>query len=176
MQRVKNLGKQIPKVFLAGSLLILILVGLVIFGIKRGQPVEVHYHAGFRIYENNQLVDFSGTQYMHIKPCSKDEAHESAGNDPRERAHLHDGIGDVVHVHRADATWGDLFAGLGFHPEGTVTYYINGQPVGDVNKRVIAAYDRLLILVGKNDRLEEKLQSVPDKAKVEEAEQKTEGC
>src|SRR3989344_8557320 len=69
---------------------------------------SVHFHAAFHLYENNSLKDFGEFKYMHISKCTEDQEH--VDEDPQlEKAHLHDNIGDVVHVHRNNATWGDLF-------------------------------------------------------------------
>ena len=54
---------------------------------------------------------------MHIEPC-RDEEHEKEKKDAKEiqleKAHLHDMIGDVVHVHYKGTRWKDLFANLNY--------------------------------------------------------------
>lgn len=166
------------RVITAIVLLGFILVGLAVFGDKpqsQKAEEEVHYHAGFRIYLNNVLVDFSKPEFMHLEPCGEEEAHEER-NDPRERAHLHDLIGDVVHVHSETAIWRDLLENLRFNPTGKTIFYLNGSVVNNLLDRTISPYDRVLLLVGENNSISEKLESVPDRGKIEQAEQKTEGC
>ena len=43
-------------------------------GILPGE--EVHYHAGFQVYKDDKLVDFSDFKYMHIEPCSTGDHEE----------------------------------------------------------------------------------------------------
>jgi len=50
-----------------GILLILLVVIFYKF-IKQSPPKkEVHYHAGFVVFENGHKVDFSDSKYMYIK-------------------------------------------------------------------------------------------------------------
>src|SRR4051812_30234652 len=102
---------------------IYIIFGLVILGslgiIFRDQiqekffPVkELHYHAGFQVYENGKQKSFADIAYMHDKPCTGKKAEEEKEDEQIEKAHLHDLVGDVVHVHRENATWGDLFKNI----------------------------------------------------------------
>ncbi len=137
---------------------------------------EVHYHAGFKVYENDHLVDFSKPEYMHFAPCGSDEDKKKMPETASDRAHLHNNIGDVVHVHSNKATWGDLWEDLRFHPQGKVTYYLNGKKAEDLGGSVIQPYDRLLLLVGDNTNIEQKYQTVPDAEKIKQAVASTEGC
>lgn len=164
-----NTSKIEPKVVVAVILLVLILGGLVVIGEK-----EVHYHAGFKIYRYNQPVDFRAPEFMHFEPCGDEDKHKD--KNPQDRAHLHDGIGDVVHVHSHNATWEDLLTTLNTTIDGQAKYYLNADQVGTLRQAVIQPYDRMLILIGENTEVEEKLESVPDREKIEQAEQQTEGC
>lgn len=63
------------------------------------------------MYVNGEKQDYSDWQYMHLELCTDEqERHE---DEQIEKAHLHDGVGDVVHVHREGAVWGDLFKNIG---------------------------------------------------------------
>ena len=43
---------------------------------------DIHYHAGFRVYKDGQLQDFSGPQYMHLEMCSVDEGEHATPIEP----------------------------------------------------------------------------------------------
>lgn len=73
----------------------------------------MHYHAGFVVYVDGVKQDYSGYQYMNYTPCSEHEEKKSPEEEQVEKAHLHEGVGDVVHVHRSGAVWGDLFNNIG---------------------------------------------------------------
>jgi len=53
---------------------------------------SIHYHTGFLIYIDGILQDFSAQKYIEISAYQI------------EKAHLHDNVGDVVHVHQPGAT------------------------------------------------------------------------
>lgn len=73
----------------------------------------IHYHAGFRVYIDGVLQDYSDYKYMNFVPCSEHDVKKSPAEEQIEKAHLHDGVGDVVHMHRSGAKWGDLFKNIG---------------------------------------------------------------
>ena len=59
---------------------------------------KVHYHANFRVFLEKDFVDFSGPGYMEeLESCAVDPNKET----PQDRVHLHDGKGDLVHIHDA---------------------------------------------------------------------------
>src|SRR6185437_6056638 len=76
------------------------------------KPVQVHYHANFAVYLNGQRQEFKGPQYyQEVAICS-------STNDitiPQQRAHMHDNINSVVHVHDHAVTWGQFFENLGWY-------------------------------------------------------------
>ena len=74
---------------------------------------HIHYHAGFVVYIDGVKQDYSDYKYMNFVPCSQHDEKKSAAEEQIEKAHLHDGVGDVVHVHRSGSTWGDLFKNIG---------------------------------------------------------------
>lgn len=79
----------------------------------QNEEEHVHYHAGFRVYIDGKLQDYSDYKFMNFVPCSEHDTKKSAQEEQIELAHLHDGVGDVVHVHRSGARWGDLFKNIG---------------------------------------------------------------
>ena len=114
-----------------------IALGLLFSGIGRSIE-EVHYHAGFLVYVDGVKQDFSDTKYMHVEACDE-EGHEVEEDEQLEKAHLHDGVGDVVHVHRNDATWKDLFTNIRyeFPSAQEVAGYVNGVRVENILKEPI---------------------------------------
>jgi hypothetical protein len=104
-----KVGKALVFTFVA---LIITIVAYVSYSPK-GADEHLHYHAGFRVYIDGQLQDYSDYKYMNFVPCSEHDEKKSAAEEQIEKAHLHDGVGDVVHVHRSGSTWGDLFKNIG---------------------------------------------------------------
>ncbi|MBI4080934.1 MAG: hypothetical protein HY430_04150 [Candidatus Levybacteria bacterium] len=147
----------------------------------RVQPVKkVHYHAGFIVVNNNKQVSFSGQKYMSIEPCVLDNGknHEDSEEDlQREKAHLHDSVGDVVHVEREGAKWKDLFTNINY----TLQYreaeaYINGKKVSNFQDLPIKEYDSLVVFAGMNDDVNKFLSQAVTKKHIQEAESKSEDC
>lgn len=137
----------------------------------------VHSHAAFRVYKNNEPVDFSDNKYMHIEPCAALERRVRTKEEEQfQKAHLHTNIGDVVHVHRTTARWKDLFRNLPYEVNGTVKAYRDGALISNVLNRKIVPDERLLILIDANDDIEEKLESVPSVDRIREVERASESC
>ena len=138
---------------------------------------DVHLHAGFNLYVDNELIDLSLPQYMKLGTCSVN--HDEIKDDPiaeqLEKAHLHDKIGDVVHVHREGAVWGDLFLNIEYEITDA-TGYVNGELVESILDYEISQGDRVLILVGENDNIEDKLQNLPSLDWIEEIGERSESC
>src|SRR5215469_2242826 len=98
---------------------IVIVAVLAFVGVKEYKslttPQKTHYHAGFVLFVNNKKIDFSKAQYMSISPCilhSSESDDSSAASIQLDKAHLHDYVGDVVHVERTGAKWSDLFTNI----------------------------------------------------------------
>lgn len=137
-------------------------------------PKELHYHAGFVVFENNKKVDFSDFKYMSVKPCSVKETSEPE-DDQMEKAHLHDNVGDVVHVHRENAYWHDLFTNLKYPIDySKTTGYINGKEVADWQNQKIQSYDSLVVFIGENDK--KHLKEAVTKEHIQLTEKKSENC
>lgn len=127
------------------------------------KDTRVHYHANFVLYVNGERDKFeSPTFYEETTACSADEI------GPKARVHLHDQKPEAVHVHDEGATWGHLFANLGYGlsakalqtDEGVfvageqgkdLTFILNGQKVENVANEVIRSEDVLLVSYGKDD-------------------------
>ncbi len=159
-----------------GSVILLILASFLIIG--RNKDEIVHYHAGFAVFTNNKQADFSDFKYMIIKPCNldKDEEKESDEDDQIEKAHLHDQIGDVVHIERKNAKWSDLFTNLKYDINyQEVVAYLNSKKTTDFENLIIQPYDSLVILIGKNDS-KKALAKAVKKSHIEETEKRSENC
>lgn len=139
---------------------------------------EIHYHAGFQVYKDDVLQDFSGLQYMHLESCTEEEHKEepSAEEEQLEKAHLHDGIGDVIHVHRENVTWKDFFENIKVDINSEASAYINGKEVENFQDSPINTYDSLVIFEGQNTDTNEKLQKAVSKEHIIETESKSESC
>lgn len=148
------------------------------------KPVQVHYHANFAVYLNGKREEFKGRQYyQEVAACS-------STNDislPQQRAHMHDNINSVIHVHDHAVTWGQFFENFDWYvgpdfietDDGTrylggeinkVNVILNGQDytgLQAVTNMVIKDRDRLLVSYGNIDSstLKQEFKSVPSTAK-----------
>lgn len=162
-------------VLLSGVILIFVLGA--IFSTKFFPKREIHYHAGFQIYLDGKLQDFSNAKYMSIKLC-EEEKKEHEKDEQLEKAHLHDGVGDVVHVEAEDAKWLDLFKNIKYKigPSKRVEGYVNGKKVENILDYPIKAYDSAVIFIGKVDHREERLKQSVKKEYIKKVEKKSESC
>lgn len=94
------------------GLMIASIVAFIKFDPKLSEE-HIHYHAGFVVYIDGVKQDYSDYKYMDFESCSEHPEKMTAEEEQIELAHLHDGVGDVVHVHRAGAKWRDLFRNIG---------------------------------------------------------------
>ena len=133
-------------------------------------PQKTHYHAGFVVFVNNKKIDFSKAQYMSISPCilhGKEADDASPSSIQLDKAHLHDFVGDVVHVERTGAKWGDLFVNIHYPMDYLkVTAYINGKQVQDIQDQPIILDQSVVFFIGKND-LQKDLKQAVTKAHIE---------
>lgn len=121
---------------------------MVLFSWYRWRTRVVHIHAGFIVYADSLKEDFTQIKYMKLEKCGKEEDED----EQLEKAHLHDNVGDVVHVHRRGAKWGDLFKNIKYNfPEGELVGYINGKRINGILNYPIKAYDSSLFVVGKDN-------------------------
>ncbi len=145
------------------SLLGLLAGGLIILGIRffTYAPIHIHYHANFVVFINGQREEFKDPSYYEATGPSCTD-HEVMT--PLERAHMHESVNDVVHVHDQAVTWGQFFTNLGWvvdakvietpsqllvaddaHP---ITFWLNDQKMDNVSNRVIGDQDKLLVDYG----------------------------
>ncbi len=129
--------------------LALIATGIVVRSRQNNDSAQiVHTHAAFAVFHNGQPVDFSIPQYMSVEPCNDKEhaGKNSPAQEQLERVHLHDGVGDIVHVHRANVRWAELFMNLKYVFPGPPVVYRNGQKLDNSLAASIEPYDRILIV------------------------------
>lgn len=118
---------------------------------------EVHYHANFAVYVDGKRDSFeSQTFYEEVASCS------DSYNNPKGRAHMHDLISHVVHVHDDAVTWGQFFENISYgltresftNDDGTfidgqngkkLTFILNGNTIGNAANKVIQTEDVLLV-------------------------------
>ncbi|HSW48045.1 MAG TPA: hypothetical protein VLG67_03090 [Candidatus Saccharimonadales bacterium] len=165
------------------KIVLAVLILLIGIGVVLSQTVfkskPVHFHAGFQVYVDDKLQSFSDFKYMDETPCTKNgkplpDVHE---DEQMEKAHLHDQIGDVVHVHRENATWGDLFKNIKYPIDGQkATAYIDGEKVDDFLTIEIEPYDSLVVFVGKHTDDKNYLKNAVKKDYIKQTEKKSETC
>jgi hypothetical protein len=163
---------------LAVLLLLIALGGLGVIFRKQLFPVKkVHYHAGFQVYRNDALQNFSDPQYMHQKPCTTNETNNEPEDEQIEKAHLHDLVGDVVHIHRENVTWQDLFTNLKYPIDSKqTTAYLNNKKIDNFLSTPIHPYDSLVIFIGKNIQIDKKLSNAVKKSHIQQIEKQSENC
>lgn len=143
--------------FIFGAVWLIVMRALFAF------PEPVHYHANFAVFVNGQRELFDGFGYYEeVQACTQDNS-----NDPHGRVHLHQPNNDVVHVHAAGATWGNLFEnlGLGLSDDalttsqgtfvdgngGELIFVLNGERITSIANHVVGNAERLLISFGDPD-------------------------
>lgn len=137
---------------------------------------EFHIHAAFKLYKDGEFQDLSGIQYMHLGDCG-DDFHEDGEADP---PHLHDFVGDVVHVHAEGQTWRQLLGGLEVEVDEADTAFLNNADAYSTKELLdmeIAPYDRVLFLQGQTEEDLQKLKDeVPSVERIKEVEKEGESC
>ena len=173
---MKKIIKDRKFLFVAG----LVVGALVILVIRLAtyKLPTVHYHANFDVYINGQKELFKGPTYFEEESACK----EGPNITPADRAHMHDGIGDVIHVHDRAVTWEQFFNNIGWSIGGDFletrdTLYqsngdnqlhivLNGQNLtglGSIADRTIGDKDRLLVDFGTTSQtaLQKEFSAVP---------------
>ncbi len=145
-------------------ILIGIAIGLLLFALFRfiayQPPKHTHYHANWDVYIDGEQQKFEDPSfYEEVANCNvNDEA------DIKHRAHMHDDVYDVVHVHADGVTWGQFLENINstaqpnylrIHSESfanedgkKVTYILNGKQLDSLNGVIIGDQDKLLINYG----------------------------
>jgi hypothetical protein len=165
----------------------ILLAAVVLFGSRfatYNHENTTHYHANFAVYLNGALEEFKGPQYyQEVAICSA----ATGITIPQQRAHMHDNVNSVVHVHDHAVTWGQFFENLGWivGPDFIITdsgqtykadsvnqlhVILNGQDytgLTPVTNTVIKDRDRLLLSFGtpNNAALKQQFNTVPSTAK-----------
>jgi len=155
---------------------------LVILGIRffTYHPDKVHYHANFAVYINGQKEEFKNpVYYIAISAtCSTDTA-----KTPVDRAHMHNGVNNIVHIEDHTVTWGNFFQNIGwvvdprlirtpdalYLPDDSrkITFILNGQQVDGAMRQVDGDQDKLLIDFGTSSQsdIQKEYQAIPSTAK-----------
>lgn len=164
----------------------IVLGALIVLGTRffTYKPVQVHYHANFAVFINGHREEFTGSQYyQEIAVCSTTNGITT----PLERAHMHDNVNSVIHVHDHAVTWGQFFENLGWYigPDFIETadghlyqasasdqlhILLDGQDytgLTPITNTVIKDQSRLLVSFGNvdNGALQQEYKSVPATAK-----------
>ena len=137
---------------------------------------QVHIHAGFRVYIDGKLQDYSDYKHMNFVPCSEHDAKKSPAEEQIEKAHLHDGVDDVVHVHRDGAKWGDLFKNMKVElpVDKGLWGYLNGVQQKDILNAPIQPYSTAVFVFGQDNASHDK--EVVSIEHIKEIEEKSELC
>jgi hypothetical protein len=109
---------------------------------------SIHYHAGFVVYVDGVQQDLAETRYMNYSACSEHDYEKSAAEEQVEKAHLHDMVGDVVHVHRTGAVWRDLLTNIKLSLPGEVVAIIEGQLIENPLDLPIEPEQSIVLFVG----------------------------
>lgn len=161
-------------------IIILVCIGLIKgYTLYKNSSVQkkVHYHAGFAVFSNDKRMDFSDPKYMFVKPCSVNEKDESGKEDDQlEKAHLHDNIGDVIHIEKDGAVWKDLFTNIRFAIDYQKTIgYINNKKIANYETYSIKPDDTLVVFIGENNIVKD-LTLAPSKEYVSKIAKKSVTC
>jgi hypothetical protein len=162
-----------------GSLILGVLIILTVRFVSYN-PQKVHYHANFEVYINGQKEEFKNPiYYISVAAmCSAD-----AAKTPTDRAHMHSGVNNVVHVEDQAVTWGNFFQNVGWivdprlirtpdslylpDDQRKITFILNGQQVDGAMRLVIGDKDKLLVDFGATDtdNINKEYKTVPSTAK-----------
>ena len=90
---------------------------------------------------------------MFLKPClTNGKEDTNSENIQLEKAHLHDNVGDLVHIEARDAFWRDLFTNIKFPMDYAKTAgYINGKKY-QISKNSYPSDDSLVVFVGETTK------------------------
>lgn len=132
---------------------------------------HVHIHAGAIVYNDNVQQDYSTPENMYFSPCGIATEDQVRLED---KVHLHDGIGDVVHVHASGVTWSDFLETRGIiNPENPRIVYVDGNE-GSLTDE-IQDHQSALILLGEST-LDDTKQSFISDERITEIAKSKENC
>lgn len=169
-------------IWLVGGILLGALIVLAIRYVTYKPADQVHYHANFAVYINGQRQQFKGPQYyQEVQICSLHGSMQT----PAARAHMHDNVNDVVHIHDNAVTWGQFFNNLGWYigpdflrtsdtmylesGQDKLHIMLNGQDLTDISpitNTVIKDQDKLLVSFGNesSSELPQEYKNIPSTA------------
>jgi hypothetical protein len=164
--------------YLTSSLIIVIgIVGYGILNYVNGNVShsEYHLHAGFKVFLDDKPVDFSASKYMYFQPCGLPSSQQKALQD---KVHLHDRIGDVVHVHAEGVKWDDLFTSLKYEiPKNkNLSFYVDGIKTGDLLNTIIKDNQSVIIVIDGKKEDKEYLKDKVSFEKIEKVAKTKENC
>lgn len=137
----------------------------------------IHMHAGFQVYKNDQLVDFSDFKYMSVKPCGEDTHVDGKGGYSKfDDIHLHDSVGDIIHLHTGDVTWSDIFTSLNYSINPSVQGYIDGEKVDAILTTRIEDLSSATFILGSVSDLQQKIDDRVPIEKITEVGSQSEDC
>ena len=167
---------------------------LVILGIRFATyhpPDDVHYHANFAVYIDGQQEQFKSPFY-YIDTADSCSAMQQIT--PHDRAHMHDGVNNVVHVEDHAVTWAQFFQNLGWvvdskvirtqsqvlvaDSQNNISFILNGQQTDNVMNQVINDRDKLLVDYGSasTTTLQQEYKSIPSTAQKYDTAQDPASC
>lgn len=139
------------KVILLFSLVTAIVASVLVYKLQpQDNNHPIHYHAGFVVFVDGVRQDYTDFKYMNFIPCSEHTNKKTPEEEQIEKAHLHDSIGDVVHVHREEAYWKDLFKNIKvtFPDNAPIVAYRDETKIENILNEPITPDDSIVIIVG----------------------------
>ncbi len=142
---------------------------------QENEAHDYHLHAGFKIYKDGQLIDFSSSKYMFFSNCGVNEDDMST---VQERVHLHNNVGDVAHVHAKGVTWRNLFQSLRFNlsEEQIPVMYLNDVNSPDLLDKEISNLDSAVFIIGTSDDVDTLRNRAVELEYIEEIAKSSENC
>jgi len=160
----------------------LLIGALVVLGIRFATytgPQQPHYHANFAVYINGSREQFAeASYYVEEVACAANGPIQ-----PGQRAHMHDHINSLIHVHDDGTTWGQFFENIGWYvgpdfvqtrsgtmykagSDSKLHIMLNGSDytgLGPITDQVIGDRDRLLVSFGdiSDTQLKQEYKTVP---------------
>lgn len=100
-----------------------------------------HIHVNVKIYTNGAAIDLSQAKYQSVE-----------GKELSPDIHLHDGNGDVVHIHKKGVTLGEFFTSLKMSfSKSNVKMFVNGKENTRLADYVPQDLDRIVITDQRDD-------------------------
>lgn len=186
-----KVSKQAINYLLIGLLIGFLTLALVRF-VTYQPPKHTHYHANWSVWINGQEQKFADPSfYEEVASCT---VYEHGESDPMHRAHMHNDIFNVVHVHADGVTWGQFMENInsaaqsGFlrihndsftnNENSKVSYVLNGKQLDSLNGLVIGDQDKLLINYGNDstETIQQRYDAIQNNAKAADETQDPASC